>query len=64
MTSETRTLVDVSDISGIELNKCGAKILYPLEKYQIALSQCPNCNDHWFLGNENVPGNLREGKKR
>jgi len=66
MTSETRTLIELADISGIELEcpKCGGKILYPLKEYaERLMSHCPNCNEHWFVGSENIPGNPPQGKE-
>jgi hypothetical protein len=51
MTSEMRTLIEMTDIVGIEFEcrNCKAKILYPLEKHYERLSEsCPNCRDPWF----------------
>lgn len=52
MTSETRTLIDFSDIAGVEIEcldpQCGAKIVYPRNNHRIA-KQCPNCNANLFL---------------
>jgi hypothetical protein len=51
MTSETRTLIELTDIAGIEFEcpKCSAKVLYSLEKhYDRLANQCPNCNESWF----------------
>jgi hypothetical protein len=52
MTSETRTLIELTDILGIEFGcqKCGAKILYPFRKqYDCLAEYCPNCNALWFI---------------
>lgn len=51
MTSETRTLIELADIKGVEFScrKCGAKVLYPLDRhYDELLEQCPNCNKNWI----------------
>jgi hypothetical protein len=51
MTSETRTLIELSDIAGVEFGcpKCGAKILYPMGKsYERIAEHCPNCNEDLF----------------
>lgn len=51
MTSETRIMVDLADISSIEIEcrECGAKIAYPREKNQERIAQqCPNCNANLF----------------
>lgn len=40
---------------GVEFScrKCGAKVLYPLNKhYDRLLQKCPNCNEDWFVHNE------------
>lgn len=52
MTSEIRTMVDIGDILGVEVEcrKCKAKVFYPTEKsYERLLSQCPNCNEDLFI---------------
>jgi len=67
VTSESRMVIDVTDISGIELEcaECGAKILYPVNKYREQLAtRCPNCRDLWFMGNENIPGNPAQGMEK
>jgi predicted RNA-binding Zn-ribbon protein involved in translation (DUF1610 family) len=51
MTTETRILIEFSDIFGVEFEcpHCGAKIVYPLAKpYQRLGSLCPSCNEGWF----------------
>lgn len=51
MTSETRVLIELSDIAGIEFEcqKCSTKILYPLAKqYDRLAEKCPNCFEPWF----------------
>lgn len=68
MTSETRLLIEIPDVEGVELEcpDCAAKILYPVEKYkdyQLA-AQCPNCRAPWFSGNKNMPGSPAEGMNK
>jgi hypothetical protein len=51
MTSEQRTLIELTDITGIEFEcpACKAKILYPLQgEYRKLSEQCPNCGEAWF----------------
>jgi uncharacterized protein (DUF983 family) len=51
MTTETRTLIELKDIKGIEFEcpHCGSKTLYTLEKqFQRLVDGCPNCNEDWF----------------
>lgn len=58
MTTETRSMVDVADISGIEVEcrECNAKVFYPREKNQERINQrCPNCNADLFVINVNDP---------
>lgn len=53
MTSETRTLIELRDIAGVEFEcrKCGARIFYPFKKqYERLSEQWPNCNENWFAG--------------
>jgi hypothetical protein len=52
MTSETRTLIQIGDIEGIELEcpECRAKVFYPIEKNSERIGiRCPNCNCDWFI---------------
>jgi DNA-directed RNA polymerase subunit RPC12/RpoP len=52
MTSEVRTVVDIGDILGVEVEcrNCKAKVSFPVEKsYERLLSQCPNCNENLFI---------------
>ena len=52
MTSENRLMVEITDITGIELEcrECSAKIFYPVEKNQERIAQqCPNCNANLFV---------------
>lgn len=52
MTIETRTLIELTDISGVEFEcpHCKAKTLYPFENQCDRLAEnCPNCNEAWFL---------------
>ncbi len=53
MTSEQRTLIELTDITGIEFEcpaaDCKAKILYPFQaEYKRLSEQCPNCGRPWF----------------
>lgn len=51
MTSETRTLIDLSDITGIEIEcrECSAKVFYPRKNnHDRLIRQCPNCNTDLF----------------
>ena len=51
MTSEMRTLLELADISGVEIEcrECEAKIFYPRENnHERIASQCPNCNANLF----------------
>jgi hypothetical protein len=51
MTVETRTLIELKDIVGIEFgcHNCGTKTLYAIEKaFQRLAAVCPNCNEDWF----------------
>lgn len=52
MTTETRTLIDLADIDGIEIEckECTAKIAYPVAKtYEKFSPKCPNCNADLFV---------------
>ena len=54
MTKETRTLIELSDVTAIEVEcrDCKAKIVYPLAKtYDKIVQRCPNCNDDLFVLN-------------
>ena len=51
MTIEHRTLIELSDITGIEFEcpQCQTKVFYPLAKEPYRLAQsCPNCNQTWL----------------
>jgi hypothetical protein len=50
MTSETRILIEPTDISAIEFQclHCGVKILYPLGGIDRLSDKCPNCYQPWF----------------
>ncbi len=59
MTSEIRTVIDVGDIGGIEVEcrECAARILYPVEKNNERLLQrCPKCNADLFAITRTVGG--------
>lgn len=51
MTREIRTLIDLSDIQGIEIEcqKCNAKMMLPITS-QLAHNdgRCPHCHAEWF----------------
>ena len=52
MTTEVRTMIDLADIDGIEIEcqECTAKIAYPIEKTHEKFSpKCPNCNADLFM---------------
>lgn len=53
MTSEIRTLVDITDIAGVEFKckHCGAQILYPIGRLETdrLVRVCPNCKEEWFV---------------
>jgi hypothetical protein len=50
MTSETRTLIEPTDISAVEFEctHCKVKILYPLGGIDRLSDKCPNCYQSWF----------------
>ena len=58
MTTETRTLIEMKDISGIEFKcpRCGACVLYPFgEPIARLVDKCPNCFESWFAGGAHLP---------
>lgn len=58
MTSETRTLIELTDVIGIEFEcrNCKAKVLYPFqEKYYHLSEKCPNCGEAWLLPDPHRP---------
>lgn len=58
MSSESRTFIELSDITGVEFEcpKCEAKILYPIKKHYEPLPQnCPSCGAAWFDENPALP---------
>lgn len=59
MTSETKTMIELSDVAGIEVEcrECKAKIIYPIEKSHDRISQqCPNCNETLFVFSRTAGG--------
>jgi hypothetical protein len=50
MTSEIRTLIELSDIMGIEIEcpECHLTIAYPMAKLVRMVANCPHCNQDWF----------------
>jgi predicted RNA-binding Zn-ribbon protein involved in translation (DUF1610 family) len=58
MPSESRTFIELSDISGVEFEcpKCQAKILYPIKRHYEPLPEnCPSCGQKWFDHNPALP---------
>jgi hypothetical protein len=58
MPTESRTFIELSDISGVEFEcpKCEAKILYPIKRHYEPLPEnCPSCGQKWFDNNSNLP---------
>jgi phage FluMu protein Com len=58
MATETRTFINLSDLSGIEFEcrNCNAKILYPIQKHYQPLSEkCPSCKKPLFDNNPELP---------
>ncbi len=58
MASESRTLIQLSDILGVEFEcpKCQAKILYPIKTHYEPLPEsCPCCGQLWFNENPGLP---------
>ena len=52
MTSEIRTLIELGDVTGIEITcpQCQVKVLYPISKgFKLAYT-CSQCNKPWFDG--------------
>jgi predicted RNA-binding Zn-ribbon protein involved in translation (DUF1610 family) len=60
VTSETRILIDLTDIRAVEFEcpKCDARISYPVDKRVDRLAdKCPNCYEPWIQENANrFPG--------
>ncbi len=51
MTLEHRTLIELTDITGLEFEcpHCKTKVFYPLKEKPYRLAQnCPNCNETWL----------------
>jgi hypothetical protein len=58
MPTESRTFIELSDISGVEFEcpKCQAKILYPIKRHYEPLPEnCPSCGQKWFDSNPDLP---------
>ena len=47
MTMQERTLLELRDILGLEYScrHCQAKYLVPIERFDRAIRQCPNCRE-------------------
>ena len=64
MTKETRTLVEITDIDGLDFEcpKCGTRITYPLATFPREINtRCPGCPQDWFVGDIKIPGNPTYG---
>jgi hypothetical protein len=50
MTTETRTLIEMGDILGVEIEcpECHLTMLYPVAKLSKIETNCPHCNCEWF----------------
>lgn len=50
MTSETRTLIELGDITGAEMEcpECHLTIFFPVGKLFKIAASCPHCNHQWF----------------
>ncbi len=59
MTSETRTLIEFNDITGVEIEcpECHLAIVYPVAKLSKIEPKCPACTRTWFdpLRNDRLP---------
>ena len=53
MTTESRTLINLIDITGLEFvcQECGAKFTYPLHGTgtRKEIGHCPSCDAPWFV---------------
>ncbi|HEY6768010.1 MAG TPA: hypothetical protein VI386_24920 [Candidatus Sulfotelmatobacter sp.] len=62
MTSETRTLIEAADITGVEIEcpECHLTILYPVDVEKVIKigPSCPHCNHVFF---DNVATNVYPG---
>jgi hypothetical protein len=61
MTKETRTLVELSDILGVEMEcpKCKAKLLIPMDAHMLRFGpQCFQCGADWFGASMDATGGL------
>jgi hypothetical protein len=59
MTSETRTMVELKDVLGVEFEcpKCHFKVLYPAaSSFERLATKCPHCYEPWFLIPEGPQG--------
>lgn len=56
MTSETRVLIEVGDISAIEIEcqKCSVTSTFPISECSKINAGCPHCEKKWFDTNDNV----------
>ena len=57
MTSEQRTLIQLSDIAGVEFEckSCKARVFYPFDSAPRRLAtHCPHCGDGWFFVDPNA----------
>jgi hypothetical protein len=69
MTTETRTLIEMKDVLGgeIECPECHLTILYPIAKLFRIEPHCPHCNCDWFdhrtgMGSPGIVGLNRDDR--
>src|ERR1035437_2488789 len=50
MTSETRTLIEPDDITGVEMecDQCHVKTIFPITTQLKLKAHCPHCGKQWF----------------
>ena len=50
MTSETKTLIEFSDLAGLHISclHCGAQFIRPIGNTRHFPSECQSCNEKWF----------------
>jgi hypothetical protein len=60
MTTETRTLIEMKDVLGIEIEcpECRLTILYPVAKLFRIEPNCPHCNCDWFDHRSGMGGDM------
>lgn len=52
MTNETRTLIELEDITGIDMGcpHCEIRLFHPMSRADTVPITCPSCNGQWFGG--------------